>query len=369
MLPSSGTVSPVVLSSLFNSRTNSYKFLWFKGILNILLRGSYSEMEISYADIVKEMLVLAWFPGRYHHLSFGCWDKMSQYLDSIDQVMERGVSEREVRRAVDKVFSDDILKQLTRYVPYRVLTPWFKNELYGVENDAERHARTEKLANLEFHDRVPLYRLKSQSIVIHDLWSDYLKNNHSIVLAWVDWHWCNHLQDKNPSIPSISKKINIPADRENLSVARKLWSEYVRSRSPRCIYSGIKLDNLSFSLDHFIPWSYVAHNEIWNLIPVPICPNVNSSKGNCLPSNDYMDVFIDLQFDMLVFQSETIKNIKQWRNFIAPYWDLFRIKEEDILNRDKFSRIMKMVVVQYLESARRLGFTAGWVFQDCTGDE
>lgn len=38
------------------------------------------------------------------------------------------------------------------------------------------------------------------------------------------------------------------------------------------------------SIDHFVPWSYVANDEIWNLHPTT--KNINSSKSNHLPRWD-----------------------------------------------------------------------------------
>lgn len=49
------------------------------------------------------------------------------------------------------------------------------------------------------------------------------------------------------------------------------------------------------SIDHFIPWSFVLHDELWNLAPT--FKNVNSSKSNKLPKMDlYLDKFCDLQY-------------------------------------------------------------------------
>ena len=35
------------------------------------------------------------------------------------------------------------------------------------------------------------------------------------------------------------------------------------------------------SIDHFVPWQFVAHDELWNLSPTT--KTINSSKGNKLP--------------------------------------------------------------------------------------
>lgn len=39
-----------------------------------------------------------------------------------------------------------------------------------------------------------------------------------------------------------------------------------------------------YDLDHFIPWSFVAHDQIWNLMPAD--SSINSSKSNKLPDLD-----------------------------------------------------------------------------------
>ena len=40
-----------------------------------------------------------------------------------------------------------------------------------------------------------------------------------------------------------------------------------------------------FDLDHFIPWSFVSHNQNWNLIPAD--ESFNSSKSDRIPELEY----------------------------------------------------------------------------------
>ena len=50
-----------------------------------------------------------------------------------------------------------------------------------------------------------------------------------------------------------------------------------------------------FALDHFVPRSYVANDEIWNLTPMD--SRLNSSKNNKLPDwNRYFDRMADNQY-------------------------------------------------------------------------
>jgi hypothetical protein len=49
------------------------------------------------------------------------------------------------------------------------------------------------------------------------------------------------------------------------------------------------------SIDHFIPWSFVLHDRLWNLIPTS--RSINSSKSDLLPPLEtYLDSFINLQY-------------------------------------------------------------------------
>ena len=49
------------------------------------------------------------------------------------------------------------------------------------------------------------------------------------------------------------------------------------------------------SIDHFVPWSYVAHDELWNLSPTT--RSINSSKSNKLPKwNLYFEKLFRLEY-------------------------------------------------------------------------
>jgi len=44
-------------------------------------------------------------------------------------------------------------------------------------------------------------------------------------------------------------------------------------------------------VDHFIPWSYVFHNEIWNLVLA--CDSCNEMKRDSLYPTKFVDEIID----------------------------------------------------------------------------
>lgn len=71
-LPDSSKLNISTLSGLFNSTTNSYKYLWFLSILDILKRRNFEPTEsVSFRELVIEMLANAWYAHQYFKLSFG----------------------------------------------------------------------------------------------------------------------------------------------------------------------------------------------------------------------------------------------------------------------------------------------------------
>ncbi len=92
------------------------------------------------------------------------------------------------------------------------------------------------------------------------------------------------LQDRNPGVPGIIYKL--APENENgrkLSNAKALWKEVADALATPIhdIYSGQEIDVRKSDLDHFVPWSFVANDELWDLIPME--RRLNSSKSNRLP--------------------------------------------------------------------------------------
>lgn len=96
-------------------------------------------------------------------------------------------------------------------------------------------------------------------------------------------------------------KIEPPYTRD-LGNAKKLWDQIIKENiGIKDIYTKQEFTAENFnkygviSIDHFIPWSFVLHDEMWNLIPT--FKNINSSKSNNLvPMEKYFNDFCDMQY-------------------------------------------------------------------------
>src|SRR5699024_8422636 len=115
-------------------------------------------------------------------------------------------------------------------------------------------------------------------IEVDPLWSSYLEKHKEILFGWTKLKLIQYLQNKNPSVPGIADKIEVPVARD-IERVRKYWKLIIKlDPSLHDIYGDVDLSNEVISVDHFVPWQYVAHDELWNLHPTT--RSINSCKSN-----------------------------------------------------------------------------------------
>lgn len=283
------TIAPLV--AIFNKTTASYKYFWF---LSILQKYSHKRQKlISFEDIVYHMLANAWYIVHYFHLSFGNCDILYETIIQLANKYKLPINQDSntlVKLLKQNLSSNDkkaLCYKLTKYVPYHFLSPWLKN----------MNRKDIILASQNFeHDC--LYSIEKQAdayyINLNQKWCDYLLDNYKILQDFCYWNLCLYLQARNPNVPNIANKLIRPVNRQSLKHQKDFWNLYLKHYgSIKCIYTE-KIITQDYELDHFIPWSFVAHNLNWNLIPAD--PNINSSKNNKLPNLDkYLKSLVKLQ--------------------------------------------------------------------------
>ena len=78
------------------------------------------------------------------------------------------------------------------------------------------------------------------------------------------------------AIPSTEFEVIYSDTGYELPPSLQLYEQVQEYGHLNCIYTGNPLERNSFDLDHFMPWSFVSHNQNWNLIPTD--SSFNSSK-------------------------------------------------------------------------------------------
>ena len=127
----------------------------------------------------------------------------------------------------------------------------------------------------------------------------------------------------------------------------------------RDIYGDVPLDTSSISIDHFIPWSYVAHDELWNLHPTT--KSINSSKSNNLPDWDkYFSRLCKIEYSAYetMWQYEIVHQAfdrcaKEHINSMDIMHKLYR----QGLSQETFSSALEEIIRPVYNAATNLGFS------------
>ncbi len=372
-LPISYHLNISALAGLFSSTTNSYKYLYFLSILDILRRRKFDDLlSISFREIIVEMLANAWYPHNYFKLSFGKQDQIGKVLDSLkleitEPILKFTDTDKSLlRETINKNNLTIIINDFKKNVLFRLLRPFLSEKLCEFDVDYEVVLQTPKIANQYFNVYKPLYRFNSDNykdsntIILHPDWIEYLKENYTIVRGWASWEWLNYMQQRNPSTPNVVSKLFMPQQRDTLKEQKQYWRTVLTYQDMECIYSKVLLDKEEISLDHYMPWSFVAHNQSWNIIPTTT--SVNSAKSNNLPSEQYFYAFVELQHRGLTVGYANIPR-KEWLKYTESFvFDLKVSQAEDLLCLTILRKAYQITTLPLISLATLQGFSPNWVY-------
>jgi hypothetical protein len=380
-LPESRGLNIAALSGLFRHTTNSYKFIFFLSIIDLLKRRKFEVIEpFSFSELTIEMLAIAWFPHTFFKLSFGTQDTLAKKLDSLTIDVDSTLSslfakdKRALRSMLERT-DLTVAMRLMDFVPYRLLIPFLEPKLRGIDKGAWMVLENAMpcVANENFDELRPLYRFdrseyrECRGIFIHSEWASYLQSHFSIVYGWASWNWLQYMQKRNPTTPGISNKLFIPSKRDSLATQTKYWRQILEHSAGldfNCIYSGAILLPDQFTLDHYLPWSFVAHDQLWNLVPAP--PSVNSSKSNNIPSASYFRSFVELQHKGLVAAKSLFPKSKLEKLVESYIADLRLRSPEDLFSFDRLLEAYGQSLSPLVTLAINQGFSGDWRYVQST---
>ena len=361
ILPDSPGIDILSLSQIFNHTTNSYKLIFFRSLMSVLETDSKAEIDVQ--AVVNHMLTHAWFPSVYFKLNLGSQDMIFNTLTSlkltqVDIADSKGSPHQQVFEAVTKSTTSKSNNLMLQYAPYRLLQPFFHDKLKG-KPDHKKNSITADLSIKEFETIKPLYKIEKSEIkglikiTLHSDWFEYLTKNLIVIKSWAELNWLKYLQSRNPNSPAISNKLGLSSQRESLTKQRKFWDLFLQHEELNCIFSNIPIIDKNYELDHFIPWTYVAHNQYWNLLPIQA--SVNASKSNNLPSERAIKKYIEVQYKAIKF-AITNKKAKIIDDYILVLQCSVNDLSDQIFFEQRFTSILKSLI----DSAANQGFQKDW---------
>ena len=332
------------LSRIFENTTATYKFYWFVAIMDIVVKEH--KTRISFWEIIAGMIAESWYPIHYFKLSFGKSDSL--FVKSLEIQKEYQISIESDKEKIKNLLVDNLketkkfLKIFSINVPYRFLSPWIR---YTYDEEV--------IAKSQLFENNALYAIYNDEIVINDLWVEYLTKHYKILRDFAFWNLTEFLQKRNPNVPDVSSKLIKPIQRDSLTKQRKYWDSYIEiTGGINCIYTGKNIIAKEYDLDHFVPWSFVSHNLLWNLIPSD--PSVNSAKSNNLPQLDkYLQPFASLHQDAMKILYEKNMNNKIFEDYLIIYDSI-----PDLINLSKsdFFNVFKRTFTPMVQIAENMGF-------------
>ena len=371
-LPEDETVDVGILAGLFRNMNQSYKLFWFQTIVEKVRDEVYA---ISYEELTNNMIADAWYMVLEYRLSLGAGNtKLVEVVKRAGKVSGLKSSEKKekILKFLSKTEDEEIIagrKELVKNVAYRLLSPFTKEITEEMWNGDKK--RLAQIINAQPHMMYYFTEINNMysQIEIQPAWIAYIQKNSPIILGWIRFKMIDYLQKRNPNVPGIPNKLYPPGERQDITRAREYWKEVVRKASAQGnplvdIYGKNPLVPTQIAIDHFIPWSYLAHDELWNLIPTTRA--INSSKGNHLPMwSAYIDNLCKQEYQAYQIgnNDETIRKLfEKCKNF---HINDERIREglyREGKTETEFSNELKDILLPVYESARKSGFNEEWIW-------
>lgn len=138
----------------------------------------------------------------------------------------------------------------------------------------------------DFDGIIYAFDLKEQGVILNYCIYEFMLKYKAELEKLNYYSWARFLEqinDDNALVRVIDKLELSTPRRENLSVYREILRKEFEEDT--CFYCGRKLQK-KMHVDHFIPWSFVKDDKIWNF--VLSCPTCNVKKNNYIPNKNYL---------------------------------------------------------------------------------
>ena len=348
-----------------------YKFYWLEAIVQLISEGV---SETTFDAVIDEMICNAWYSVREFHIHLSGISADGQVRDGLERAVLKltelsnlpaNASKVEIKNTIAehneelKVYKE----QLTNMVPYRALAGFFNKSDEPVNWNSIRRM-------IDYIERINRdvvllpYTLGSESklkkkIHFQDAWIAMIQDQTVSILGWIQYEKVKWLQNNNPEVPGLIYKL-APMDEKmrKLNNVRKLWEGILDICEVRDVFTDQPVVSKQYDVDHFIPWSFVMNDELWNLMPMD--SSLNSVKSNRLPKwNPFFERFAKNQFLMytMIHERAGIRKLYEacYRDNLHSIWANQELYKKGNTETEFYNILQKNMQPVY-DSARRQGY-------------
>lgn len=287
------------LSSVFSSRSkndSSYKY----GLLKSIIDNIYN------AD---EDLILS-FDQLFSKFAEIYWNLILKY-----EIRQKSVTNDNRKTHLEQILHETARKyKISEGVPFESLPGKIIAE---VSHKVKMKCKTYVVGALYEDTKQLFYSFskKDEWIQINPLMYEFICKHKSIIEKLNYYEWAKFLEKvNNDSVMShLLDKLDESAKRNNLSAYRQILFEEFEERV--CFYCGTKLSIGKVEVDHFIPWSFIKDDNLWNL--VLSCSECNRQKSDKLPDIIYLNTLAERN-NVIMIESN-YGGMKNYRNDKLKY--------------------------------------------------
>lgn len=347
-----------------------YKFYWLEALVILISEG---RLETTFDEIIDEMISNAWYSVREFHIHLSgiqagaVRDGLERAVILLAELSDlpSNASKTEIRNAIREHNKElkAAKEQLTNMVPYRALAGFFhrSDEAANWNSTVRMVEYIQRINNTVITLPYTLggsSKLKKE-VHISPVWAKMIQDNTVSILGWIQYEKVKWLQMNNPDVPGLVYKL-APLDEKmrKLQHVHKLWDAIIEIRPVRDVFTDEIIQRKAYDVDHFIPWSFVMNDELWNLMPMD--SSLNSSKSNRLPKWDpFFLRFAGNQYLLyeMVQEKPGIRRLYEacFRDNLHSIWagqELYRPGN----TREEFTSILQKNMQPVYDSAKRQGY-------------
>lgn len=292
-----------VFSCVFSSKSrndSSYKFGFLKAIIDNLYNVD-SDLKLTFDQLFSKFGEIYWNLILKHGLRQKAVtkDNRETYLEQV------------LHAAVEKY-------KIFEPIPYESLT---QQMMLDISHQVKIKCKKYVVGAL-FEDTNHLFysfSKREEWIKINPVMYEFICK-HKVVIEKLNYYeWARFLERVNEESVAVKllRKIDESAKRNDLTFYRKIL--YQEFESKNCFYCGKPLRPDKIEVDHFIPWSFIKDDKLWNLVLA--CRDCNQDKNNKLPAGHYLTYLIERNNHIIIeshptdmgnYQSRMLRYVYNW---------------------------------------------------------
>ncbi|MRH41588.1 HNH endonuclease [Aquibacillus halophilus] len=265
----------VVLSSK-SAKSSTYKYALIKALIENLYQVN-DRFELTYDQLAYSFTKVYWNLIIQHDLIKQNGGKNARVVTIIKEIQSKYQIPAEF--SFDKIDAQIQLKMVS------AVKTTMKQNVFGALYGDTR-------------EKFYAFDHKHEYFKINPAVHSFMLNYQRLIVNLTNYHMAAMIEQLNevPSINYLLGKVETIARRSTLRPFEKLLLNHFEHS---CFYCGMALSagKRQTHVDHFIPWSFVQSDHIWNL--VLSCSTCNGSKSDKLPKRYFLDSIIDRNSELI----------------------------------------------------------------------